>query len=272
MCAPGCYEAVRRHLSRRGFLRGAAAGAAAFVATAEPNVGLAQPASFSRVVDLTHTLAPGFPTFTGAPYLKLEQRMFLDRDGYNVLEWTLLEHVGTHLDAPIHFANNAPSADRLSPASLVVPLAVIDVSGQAEADPDYQVLPSDVLAWERAHGPLPDNVCVAMNSGWDRHVATEMFRNADDRGVMHFPGFHADTAEFLIRERRVQGIAVDTLSLDHGRSKDFRTHTTWLPSGRWGLECVANLGQCPPKGATIVVGGPKIQGATGGPSRVFALL
>src|SRR4051794_39638774 len=141
MCAPGCYEAVRWHLSRRGFFQGAAAGAAAFAATAVPDVTLAQPASFSRVVDLTHTLAPSFPTFTGAPYLRVEQKMFLDRDGYNVLEWTLLEHVGTHLDAPIHFANEAPSADRLSPASLVVPLAVIDVAGQAEADPDYQVLP-----------------------------------------------------------------------------------------------------------------------------------
>src|SRR5215212_1227179 len=219
MCAPGCYEAVRRHLSRRGFLRGATAGAAAFAATAEPNVGLAQPTSFSRVVDLTHTLSSGFPTFTGAPYLKVEQKMFLDRDGYNVLEWTLLEHVGTHLDAPIHFANNAPTADLLPAASLVVPLAVIDVTAQTETDPDYRVLPADILAWERMNGPLPDNACVAMNSGWDRHVATKEFRNADDRGVMHFPGFHADTAEFLIKERRVQGLAADTLSLDHGPSK-----------------------------------------------------
>jgi kynurenine formamidase len=70
----------------------------------------------------------------------------------------------------------------------------------------------------------------------------------------------------------VRGIAVDTLSLDHGPSKDFGTHLAWLPSGRWGLECVANLGQCPATGATIVVGGPKVRGATGGPSRVFALV
>ena len=118
----------------------------------------------------------------------------------------------------------------------------------------------------------PDGLTSAGGYPGDDEKGLELFRNVDDRGVMHFPGFHPDTAAFLIRERRVQGIAVDTLSLDHGRSKDFRTHTTWLPSGRWGLECVANLGQCPPKGATIVVGGPKIQGATGGPSRVFALL
>jgi kynurenine formamidase len=274
MCVPGCHEAVKHHLSRRGLFRGAAAisTAAAFAATAQPDTARAQAASFSRVVDLTHTLSPSFPTFTGEPYLKVQQRMFLDQDGYNVFEWTLFEHVGTHLDAPVHFANNAPSADALAATTLVVPLAVIDVTAQAEADPDYRILPADIHGWERANGPLPDNACVAMNSGWDRHVATEKFRNMDRQGVMHFPGFHPDTAELLIAERRVRGIAVDTLSLDHGPSKDFSTHATWLPSGRWGLECVANLGQCPPKGATIVVGGPKIQGATGGPSRVFALV
>ena len=274
MCAPGCHDAVVHQLSRRGFFRRAAivSAAAALSASVAPDTAVAQTTSFSRIVDLTHMLSPTFPTFTGERYLNVQQKMFLDRDGYNVLEWTLFEHVGTHLDAPIHFANNASSADRLTAASLVVPLAVIDVTAQAEADPDYRVLPADILAWERANGPLPDNACVAMNSGWDRHVATEKFRNANAQGVMHFPGFHADTAAFLIAERRVQGIAVDTLSLDHGPSKDFRTHSTWLPSGRWGLECVANLGQCPPRGATIVVGGPKIQGASGGPSRVFALV
>src|SRR3954465_1943803 len=235
MCAPGCHDAVMRHLSRRGFFRARAmvGAATALPAIAEPDIALAQPASFSRMVDLTHTLWPSFPTFTGEPYLKVEKKMFLDRDGYNVLEWTLLEHVGRHLDAPIHFANNAPSADMLSLASLVVPLGVLDATAQAEADPDYQVMPSDILAWERTNGPLPDGACVAMNSGWDRHVSTKMFRNVDDRGVMHFPGLHPKTAEFLIRERRVQGVAVDTLSLDHGPSKDFRTHSMWLPSGRW---------------------------------------
>src|SRR5215207_3707985 len=232
MCAPGCHDAVVHQLSRRGFFRRAAivSAAAALSASVAPDTAVAQTTSFSRIVDLTHMLSPTFPTFTGERYLNVQQKMFLDRDGYNVLEWTLFEHVGTHLDAPIHFANNAPSADRLTAAALVVPLAVIDVTTQAESDPDYRVLPTDILAWERAHGPLPDRACVAMNSGWDRHVATAKFRNADGRGVMHFPGFHADTAEFLIKERRVQGIAADTLSLDHGPSKDFRTHSTWLPS------------------------------------------
>lgn len=88
----------------------------------------------------------------------------------------------------------------------------------------------------------------------------------------HTPGFHAEAVEFLLSERDVKGIVVDTLSLDRGLSGDFPVHTRWLGSNRWGLECAANLGELPPKGSTLVVGSPKIAGASGGPSRVFALL
>ena len=111
-----------------------------------------------------------------------------------------------------------------------------------------------------------------MNSGWDAHVRTAKFRNSDDAGHLHFPGFHVEAAEFLLTEREVVGIAVDSLSLDVGSTKDFPVHTRWLGSNRWGLECIANLAELPPQGATIIVGGPKIAGASGGPSRVFALV
>jgi kynurenine formamidase len=88
---------------------------------------------------------------------------------------------------------------------------------------------------------------------------------------MHFPGFHLEAAK-LLEERDAAGIAVDTLSLDFGASPDFAVHYAWLPGGRWGIECIANLRELPPTGATLVVGGPKIQGATGGPARVLALV
>jgi len=119
---------------------------------------------------------------------------------------------------------------------------------------------------------LPENCCVAMNSGWMQHFGTDKYRNAGADGILHFPGFHPDAAKLMMGERRVVGMAVDTLSLDHGASPDFATHYAWLPSGRWGMECVANLDEVPLKGATLVVGGPKIAGATGGPSRLFALI
>lgn len=272
MCAPGCLEHVRdRLLSRRSVL----AGATAVAATA----GLATPAaparaaerSFSRVVDLTHPLPPDFPTYFGTPQLEVEVLNSYDQHKFNMKKWTLVEHTGTHMDAPFHFSADGQTADAIPVERLVVPLAVVDIAARAAADADAQVTPDDLKAWEGRHGPLPEGCCVAMHSGWDRHVTGDRFRNADGAGTMHFPGFHLEAAQMLL-ERDVVGIAVDTLSLDFGPSADFAVHYAWLPTNRWGLECVAGLGELPAVGATLVVGGPKIVGATGGPSRVLALV
>ncbi|MDQ3560584.1 MAG: cyclase family protein [Pseudomonadota bacterium] len=214
---------------------------------------------------------PDFPTYFGPPQLVIETEKTFEKDGFQVFKWTLLEHTGTHMDAPFHFAKEGLSADKLDPSVLVVPLVVIDIKERATADPDAQLMAADIEAFEQANGPLPENCCVAMNSGWAQHVGTEMFRNAGADGMMHFPGFHPDAANMLL-QRNVAGIAVDTLSLDFGASQDFAVHATWLPAGRWGLEAIANLDEAPATGATLVVGSPKVINATGGPSRLFALL
>jgi kynurenine formamidase len=273
MCVPGCHATVAERLNRRRFVMGTATLAAgAAVAAPRAPAFAAAPPSFSRVVDLTHVLPPDFPTFDGVPGVALHQRHAFASDGYNLYEWQLNEHTGTHLDAPIHFSETGQTADAIPVENLVVPLAIVDISARAEDDPDAQLTPDDIRAWIAAHGPIPDGACVAMRSGWDRFVTGERFRNADSDGVMHFPGFHAEAVQFLMSEANVVGIAVDTLSLDYGRSADFATHYAWLPSNRWGLECVANLAELPAAGATLVVGAPKIQGASGGPSRVMALV
>lgn len=274
MCVPGCQEVVARRLSRRGLFKGVAgtlAGAAVFTAFPPPRAARAATNGFSRVVDLTHTLGEDFPTFFGVPGLEMERTAAFDENGFNMYKWHLVEHTGTHLDAPIHFAKDAPTADEIAIDQLVVPLAVVNVKDKAAADPDYQVSVEDLKAYEAAVGPLPQGGCVAMNSGWAGKVGGEEFRNADGDGVMHFPGFSKEAALYMM-EQGVVGMAVDTLSLDHGASKTFDTHYSWLPSGRWGLECIAALDEVPASGATLVVGAPKIKGATGGPSRIMALV
>ena len=274
MCVPGCIETVQRRLSRRGFVRGAglmAAGVAAFAARPLP-ARAAEPRSFSRVVDLTHPFGPDFPTFDGSSNLELETVVTLEKDGYNMYRWHLLEHTGTHMDAPFHFGAEGQTADQIPVERLVVPLAVVDIRARAQDDADAQLTPDDLQAFEAAHGPVPDGACVAMLSGWADKVSGPEFRNADGDGVMHFPGFHVEAAQYLMSERNAVGIGVDTLSLDFGISPDFATHYGWLPTNRWGLEALANLAELPPVGATLVAGAPMIKGATGGPSRVFALL
>jgi kynurenine formamidase len=272
MCVPGCQDAVRHALSRRGFFKGAvAAGLAASAVT--PTASEAAPRKFRKVVDLTHTMSADFPTFDGGPGIEMQKIGDFKTNGYNIYRWRLIEHAGTHLDAPIHFSDSGITAEKIPADTLVAPLAVINVAAKAAQNPDYQLTRADIAAWERRHGRLPASCCVAMHSGWGQHVAdAAKFTGKDAAGTLHFPGIGGEATEWLLKQRNVVGLAVDTLSLDHGPSKDFKTHLAWLPTGRWGLENVANLDQVPPAGATLVVGLAKVKDATGGPARLIALV
>lgn len=272
MCDACVMNAVkRRMLSRRDFFRtSATVGAVAALG----GIGATRPAhamSHSSVTDMTHTLTEDFPTFFGDQQFFETQLFSFAEDGFNLKELRVNEHTGTHIDAPLHFSADGNSVDAIPVERLVVPLAVIDIRERAAADADAQVTPDDIRDWIAANGELPAGCCLAMNSGWDAHLGTPMFRNVDDDGVMHFPGFHTEAAQMLIEEADVAGVAVDTLSLDHGASPDFGFHYAWLPSNRWGIECLANLSEVPVTGATLVVGAPKHAGGTGGPARIFTL-
>ena len=160
--------------------------------------------------------------------------------------------------------------DEIPVSSLVAPLCVIDIAARAAEDADTLVTPDDLQAWIDAHGDIPDGACVAMNSGWASKVETDGYRNFDGE-AQHYPGFHVEAAQMLL-ETGAQSIASDTLSLDHGISADFATHYAWLPTGRFGIENLANLDRVPAAGATLVIGAPKHRGGTGGPARIFAMV
>jgi kynurenine formamidase len=176
------------------------------------------------------------------------------------------------MDAPLHFSADGQSVAEIPVGNLVTPLCVVDIRAKADADPDAQLTPDDLSAWIAANGDIPERACVAMNSGWADRIGADTFRNADDAGAMHFPGFHVETVQKLLEETAAIGIAVDTLSLDHGLSPDFATHYAWLPTNRWGIEAIAGLDSVPAAGATLIVGAPKHRGGSGGPARVLALV
>jgi kynurenine formamidase len=248
-----------------------AAGAAAGPPSQNPEPS-ASKKCFTHAVDLTHPLPTDFPSASGEIWLELEEFLSYPSHGINFKRWLVHEHLGTHIDAPIHFSESGATAEQIPVESLIVPLAVIDIRERAEQDPDTELTPEDLGVWESRHGELPQGCCLAVNAGWDRHATGPRFRNADEAATMHFPGVHVDAAQMLLEERHVVGLAVDTLSIDHGPSTEFPTHRKWLPAGRWAVEGLANLAKLPAVGATIVVGGPTIVGATGGPSRIFALV
>jgi kynurenine formamidase len=273
MCPPGCLETICRHVTRRGVLKGGIALAAVSAAPVAGAAAAPAARSFTEVQDLTHPLFEGFPTFDGSKWFTMEPVFRYAKDKLNINRWTLMEHTGTHMDAPLHFSADGRSVDEIPVTDLVVPLAVIDISQRAQDDPDSAVTPDDIKRWEAANGPLPEGCCVVMNSGWHRLLQSPRFAGRDDAGKNHTPGFHGETAHLLMTERNVKGIGVDTLSLDLGiETGRFPVHYSWLPSGRWGVECLANLDGLPAKGAHLVLGGPKVKGATGGPSRVLALV
>jgi kynurenine formamidase len=273
MCHHCVIDSVKAGmLSRRNFFKGGvAAGAAALAATTAPKPLFAADNPL-KAEDLTHELWDTFPTYFGGQQLFIEQKFSHAKDTFNLNEWRISEHTGTHIDAPLHFTADGKSVAELPVEDLIAPLVVIDIRSKSSENADSQVTPDDIKAWTDANGDLPEGAVVAMLSGWDAHVATDKFRNVGDDGkTMHFPGFHVEAVQQLL-EGTSKAIAVDTLSLDFGASPDFIVHNTWLPAGRYGIEGVANLGNVPAKGATIVVGAPKVRGATGGPARIFAMV
>lgn len=269
MCHVCVMESVKkRMLSRRDLFRGAAATGVAGLAASAAKPVLAD--SMGKVVDLTHTFTPDFPTFGGTPGIEMEKTVKFEESGYQLFRVTYDEHSGTHIDAPMHFSPDGISVDEIAPEDLMCPLCIVDISAKAAEEANSMLEAEDIEAWISANGDIPAGACVALSSGWAEKVGDPSFRN-DAEGNFAFPGF-AKSATDMLAEMGVVAIGVDTLSLDPGNSADFAVHYGWLPSGRYGIECLAGLGQLPAKGATIFVGAPKHGGGTGGPARVMAVI
>ncbi len=270
MCDICVMNAVKdKMLSRRSFFTAtAAAGAAAALGTVTAPPAMAM--GHGTVEDLTHTYDTEFPTYFGKPGIEMTQEFNFTDNGFNLFSMSLNEHTGTHIDAPLHFSADGASVDEIPVTSLVAPLCVVDIAARAAEDADTQLTPDDLKAWIDANGEIPDNACVALYSGWGAKTDGDGFRNSDGE-KMHFPGFHVEAAQMLL-ETGAGSIASDTLSLDHGPSADFATHYAWLPTGRFGIENIANLDKMPASGATIMIGAPKHRGGTGGPARIFGMV
>ena len=230
--------------------------------------------STENVVDLTHTLTENFP-FIPIPGItfpfKKTPIATIEKMGVAANRWEIHEHIGTQIDAPSHFFADGLSLEQMPVRNFIAPLAVIDISERARTDADTMVMIEDIKNWEKKYGRLPKGSAVFMYSGWDAKVNdAKAFINMDSANAMHFPGFSPEAAAFLARERDVVGIGVDTVSLDPGKDKEYKAHKAWLAAGKWGVECVANLKQVPPVGATVFVGATKVGGATGGLVRLIA--
>jgi kynurenine formamidase len=231
--------------------------------------------SNSVVVDLTHALNDKAPAneYEAVEPLRIENAATYAKNGYLARTLTVPEQAGTHVDAPAYFMQGRWTTDQIPSERLIRPLAVLDVATKAKANPDYRVSLEDIAAWEKTHGHIALGSVVMARTGWDeRWQSAKEYRNADASGQPHFPGFTLEAARFLVEGRMAVGLGIDTMSVDGGGSKDFSVHRYCEGRSVYQVENVANLWQAPAAGATVVVAPAKIEGSSGAPARVMAMM
>ena len=233
-----------------------------------------------RIVDLTYSFnarTPYWPTATTG--FRLDSVSVGPTPGgyfYSAYAYAAPEHGGTHLDAPVHFAEGRASTELVRLEQLMAPAVVIDVSTRAAADHDYRLTRDDVLAFEARHGRIQPGTIALLRTGWGKRWPDKKAYLGDntpgDASHLHFPSFGEEAALVLVSERRVTAIGVDVASIDYGQSKDFRVHRAAAAADVPGLENLAGLDALPPTGAFVIALPMKIEGGSGGPLRAIALV
>ena len=258
----------------------AACAAPASEEAASPAVPDADAVAGWRMIDLSHAYGGNtlyWPTDTkGFALDTLAEGMTDAGYFYAAKEFATAEHGGTHLDAPVHFAEGGDDVASIPLDRLILPGIVVDVSESAAADADYLVTAEDVLAWEERHGPVPTGSAVLIRTGWASRWPDALAYLGDDTpgdaSNLHFPGVGEDAARLLLEERGIGLLGIDTASVDYGQSTDFIVHQIGGAAGVPNLENVGDLSEVPETGFLLAALPMKIEGGTGAPVRIVALV
>ena len=233
------------------------------------------------VIDLSHPFDSETVYWPTAEGFRLEK----DFEGvtdqgyyYAANRFSTAEHGGTHIDAPIHFAKGRHTVDQIPLEQLMGQAIVVDVTKQCEKNPDYQITVEDFKRWEGAHGSIPKGAIVLLRTGYGKYWPDrEKYMGTDERGAeavakLHFPGLHKDAAQWLVANRSIKAIGLDTPSIDYGQSTLFESHRTLFDKNIPALENLANLDKLPFKDFTVIALPMKIRGGSGGPLRAVAII
>lgn len=234
-----------------------------------------------KLVDLTHALDETtifWPTEKGFVLEKESEGVTDQGYFYAANRFSSPEHGGTHIDAPRHFSKQGETVDEIPLDHLVGAAVLVDVSKHAMADADYQVTIADFTAWEQRHGRMPDGAIVLLRTGFGKYWPQRArYLGTDERGAeavakLHFPGLHPDAAKWLVAERSIHAVGLDTASIDHGQSKLFEAHRALFAANVPAFENLANLELLPVRGFYVAALPMKIRGGSGGPLRIVAFV
>jgi len=234
-----------------------------------------------EIVDLSHSFDSKtiyWPTESGFT-LEKERDLLTDKGYYyRSNKFAAPEHGGTHIDAPAHFARDGKALDAIPLEQLVGPAVVVDVTRKCEADRDYLISVDDLLDWEKANGKIPERTIVLFRTGYgkywpdrEKYLGTSQL-GAEAVASLHFPGLAPAAAAWLVGERAIKAVGLDTASIDRGQSTAFESHVALMTHDVPAMENLANLERLPPTGVTVVALPMKIRGGSGGPLRAIAIV
>ena len=233
----------------------------------------------SQLIDLTYSFDDKtiyWPTSKGFEWSLVQHGKTSAGYFYSSADYAANEHGGTHLDAPVHFRENGAGVDQIPVTKLIGPVVVVDVSAACVHNPDYRVSADDLIQWEKQHGRIPDGAILLIRTDWGKYWPDKkLYLGTDKPGDiagLHFPGISREAAEFLVKQRKINGDGIDTASIDYGQSKDFIAHRILSAAGIYNLENVANLDRVPAIGATLIALPMKIRRGTGAPVRIVAMV
>ncbi|MGI8503668.1 MAG: cyclase family protein [Hassallia sp.] len=231
------------------------------------------PSSSSRIIHLSHIIDTDIPQWQGDPPVRCDTVAELDKDGYYLRRFSLGEHSATHINAPKSFHTFGVGIDKYPAESLVVPAVVIDIRVKSAVNSDYVLTVADVVAWEDKYGKIPAGGVVILYTGWqDKWRHKDAFFNQDAQGGLHFPGFGSDATQFLLNERQIVGVGIDTHGVDSGQDTSFTINRLVLEKPRIVLENLTNLDQLPPLGVMLAIAPLLLQAGSGSPVGVLALM
>jgi kynurenine formamidase len=243
--------------------------------------GGGEPFSSGKWIDLSYDFSSETIYWPTAKSFDLESEFAGMTEGgyyYTANRFAASEHGGTHIDSPIHFSEGMKTAEQLTLDQLIGPAAVIDVSSSALENRDYLIGVDDFQSWEEQHGQIPDGCIVLLSTGYSRfwpdrekYMGTAQL-GAEAVPLLHFPGLDPDAANWLVENRNINAIGLDTPSIDYGQSKLFESHQILFKADIPAFENVANLDQVPATGSFVIALPMKIKGGSGGPLRIVAFV